>query len=707
MTEYLIHDDTYFCVNSNSLRHIVGNEARVINLDNLESKILLYFIDHPGIAISKDELMKLWNAQYVMEHSLTRVISTLRKKLEKLNNLAFLIKTIPREGYQYNGTAIVVGLTETADGTNAPDTINTNSSNINSTNSDTTSTHAIRLEPKNQKSMVSMFVALLVLAILVVSIGMHLTSPKEKLLWNTEPSVLEIMDNLVLKEDAIMNPDGEKIVYSSQVPSEEWFLKVVSLDRQFSWSHKQSGYDLVAPVWLNKEELVYIMLGSNQCFIKKINIYKQNDTGDGTLISNCNAKQPSRALSVLDENTILVSDSENISLPKQLMSIDINTGKKSVFYNSSLSGAGTYRVFTSPNKTFVATLASQNWFDTDIQIFDADNLEEPYWEKNVNYPLFSIALGDSTLVYKDQVGRFRVIDFVKSAQKDEMSIPLIITRPVYSPTYAPNGFFFTEGDKFSHKVVSVDLNNQTETVLNDISGVSTRTPILVNEGQELLYSSKQTGINQVWKRDLESGQYTQISNFAVSSFIEKIVVDESESKIAVETNKGIILGSFDDAGKMVEEKMIAGDLPSFWRGDLLYSKVDSEKTVIYRYNQNEDSTTPLIQNGAYKTTSDNGVLFYSKYHASGIWQFNESGADQLVQNGSYSYIGEDWDIFEGYLYFRDTDNNINKLSILKNRPGNVERLKGNCHRIAIAQENVCLSVVGKASINRLLKYSFN
>jgi hypothetical protein len=642
----------------------------------------MYFVDRPGEVISKDELMTIWNAQYVMEHSLTRVISTLRKKLDNLNNLASLIKTIPREGYKYNGLAIIE-----------------NRVKIENSTSQITSTTTNKVN-----KIIGIFIFGVILLAVVIS---WVWSYEVDSSPSAQPSIFEIMDNLVLKEDASMNPDGETLVYSSQAPSGSWYLKVVSLNSQFSWQHKQEGYELIAPAWLNEEELVYIMSNNKHCSIRKINIYKAPENSIGIPISSCNVKAPSGALTVLDSKRLLVSDSEDISIPKQLFIINIDTGEKKVFHNDNLQGSGVYRVFTSPNKKFIATLSSKNWFDTDIQIFEVDRLTVPHWEKKVNYPLFSIAFSDKGLVFKDEIGRFKVIDYLSGSEQNQSAIPLIITRPVYSPTYAKNGFFFTEGDKFSHKIVRVNLANTENEVLNQISGASARTPLLIEGGQVLLYSSNQTGINQIWKKNLLSGKHEQISNFNISYFIEKIVVNDTETEIAIGTNKSIVLGLFDVTGKIIVQEFVNGSFPSFLRGNLLYSKKKNGKRIVYQYNKENKSSAILIENGAYKTINDNDKLFYSKYHSSGIWQYHEAAPDTIVHSEVSSYIGEDWDIFDGFLYIRNLNNNISKVNIRENNNEPIETLKNICSKIYIVADEVCISSIGEASINRLLKYNFN
>lgn len=684
MMEYLIHEDCFFCVNSNVLRHQVGNETREITLDNLESKLLSHFIRHQGKTISKNELMELWNTQYVMEHSLTRVISTLRKKLDNLNNLASLIKTIPREGYQYIGSAIVEQQTPVVE---LPE--NTEASPV------------IQAAP-NLKALYFL-IATLIIALLVIGVMWSKDTREDSV---AQPYVYEVMDNGSLKEDATMNPDGETLVYSSQIPGERWSLKIVSLNSQFTRHHKVEGYDLISPAWIDEETLVYVMSSSDHCSIRKIDIYKSPENNIGSPISSCNVKDPSRALVVLDSNTLLVSDSEAINIPKQLIKIDIDTGEKTVLHKDSNTGTGAYRLFVSPNKDFVATLSSDNWFDTDIQIFKATELTSPIWHKKVDYPLFSVSLGDDEVVYKDETGRFKSIDFLSENSRKNV-IPLVITRPVYSPTFAKNGFFFTEGDKFNHRIVLENFSNGEHQVLNEIDSVSTRSPLLLDDGQVLLYASNQTGINQIWQKNLVTGKHEQISSFDTSYHIEGIVVNEAETEIAVETNRGIIFGEFDVVGKIVNPQLIRGSLPAFWQGDLLYSLKDDGKSTVYQYVKESQTSKVLLENGAYKTVIDAGKLYYSKYHASGIWQYNEAAQDTLIYTPNSSHVGEEWDVFGNHIYMREQKDTINKVAISDDANQTLEVMKMDCIRLNIVAENKCLFSVGEPSANRLLRYSFD
>lgn len=684
MTDYRIHKDTYFCTTQNTLKLQIGTEVQEIALDNLESKLLEYFIANPGKVISKDELMGIWSSQYVMEHSLTRVISTLRKKLGSINDLSALIKTVPREGYQYNGLAV-------AEQNQSHQPV------------------AVEKPLKDKKPGKNTYILTGILLITVVFYLLydHNSNQQQYSQAQTLPSVHEIVDSLTLKEGVALNMDGETLVYAAKEKQGKWFLKAASLKDQFSWQHAIENYNLLSPTWLNEREIIYVMHNSEHCSIRKINLYKAPGNNIGIPIGSCDVRNPSRGLSTLDKNTILLSDSQAANLPMQLVTIDVGSGKKRVHHNDSYSGLGVYRLFTSPNKQYVATLSSKNWFDTDINVFEAEQLTQPIWSKTVDYPLFSIAFDNEKLVFKDEKGRFRIASYTDTSNKNGKTVPLVITRPVYSPTYAPNGFFFTEGGMITQNISLTSMDSTDKQMLTDMGSVSIKKPVMLSDNKLMIYASNQTGINQIWSKNLTTGKYEQLSRFEHSYFIESIAVDEVSGLIAIETNNEIILGKFDITGKVIVEHHLDGKMPSFWQGKLLFSVIKDNQSIVYQFDPIQQSTDILIENGAFKTLSEQGQLFYSKYHTSGIWRYNEQGQDSLIYDEKSSYVGEDWDIYQQYLYIRNTDGNVDQVKIDEPKAKLVKSYNNSCLSLNIVSKDTCLSVDREPSINRLLKFNFN
>lgn len=711
MMRYYLGKDIYFCHQESKLIFDKDNESVDVSLDHLESSIMIYFISHAGEIISKNSLMDIWNSQYVMEHSLTRVISTLRKKLHDTSKPSLFIKTIPRTGYQYIGLAEIIEIqpqknefedkpetTELSDKPEVSVTESVQDKPETSKSSDQTEVNVTKsIKIKN------ILIGTGLGAILLISTTLFLYEEDEVKNRSYTP-VFEIIDTETLKEQPAVSLNGEVVVYAAREMKGHWFIKLKNLVNSKKWIHRKDNYHLSSPLWLNNEEIIYIQWNANHCSIRKININQDESIQDGHLISNCNASNVSLALAVLDENTILYSASESLSVPMQLISIDINTGAKRHLHNYVNKGHGVYRIYVSPNKKNIAMLSTDDWYNTDISIFEIGKFDNSIWHENINLPLFSVALDDEKIVYKNLKGGFSVAYYNESSQV-EQTVPLVFTKPVYSPTYASDGFVFTEGDKWVHQIIIELLSSGDKEVLTDFHNSVVKNPILIND-TSILYYSNQTGINQIWRYDLDTKNQEQISNFEHAYFIEGIAADEISGRVAISTNEGIILTKLEN-NKLIEHRnVIKGIHPSFWDGKLIFSRLNGDINEVFQYDITNDETKLLISNGAYKTVGVGKNLYYSKYHIAVIWKYHENMPDQLIFDEQQAIPLEAWNIKKNILYIGNSNTEkILKVDLDTRKTENISM--GSCSSINIISENVCLSTEGKPSINRLLKYTFD
>lgn len=77
--------------------------TKSVSLENRTARVLEYLCQNPGRVISKDELLdEVWGRQALSEHSVSIVISDLRKALGDSSKASRIIKTIPKKGYIFN-----------------------------------------------------------------------------------------------------------------------------------------------------------------------------------------------------------------------------------------------------------------------------------------------------------------------------------------------------------------------------------------------------------------------------------------------------------------------------------------------------------------------------------------------------------------------------------------------------------------------------
>ena len=77
-------------------------EEKLVTLNYRSFDVLLYLVQNPGRALTRDELLKnVWHDTFVDEHSLAQSISVLRKALEERPGDNNFIVTLPGRGYQF------------------------------------------------------------------------------------------------------------------------------------------------------------------------------------------------------------------------------------------------------------------------------------------------------------------------------------------------------------------------------------------------------------------------------------------------------------------------------------------------------------------------------------------------------------------------------------------------------------------------------
>jgi DNA-binding winged helix-turn-helix (wHTH) protein len=87
----------------------VRREKAIVTLNSRSFDVLLYFVQHPGRVLAREEILKnVWPDAFVDEHSLAQSISVLRRVLEEKPGDNDYIVTLPGRGYQFVSPITVV-----------------------------------------------------------------------------------------------------------------------------------------------------------------------------------------------------------------------------------------------------------------------------------------------------------------------------------------------------------------------------------------------------------------------------------------------------------------------------------------------------------------------------------------------------------------------------------------------------------------------
>ena len=88
-----------------SRREVVGGDGVAIPLSTVEFRLLCVFLDHPGMVLTRDQLLDLTagRASDAWDRSIDNQVSRLRRKIEADPKNPVLIKTHWGGGYCFTG----------------------------------------------------------------------------------------------------------------------------------------------------------------------------------------------------------------------------------------------------------------------------------------------------------------------------------------------------------------------------------------------------------------------------------------------------------------------------------------------------------------------------------------------------------------------------------------------------------------------------
>ena len=79
----------------------ISRGGRVAHLRARVMELLVFFAEHPGEVLSKDEILEhVWGAKFVAESSLTTALTEIRQAFEDDARHPWLIETIAKRGYR-------------------------------------------------------------------------------------------------------------------------------------------------------------------------------------------------------------------------------------------------------------------------------------------------------------------------------------------------------------------------------------------------------------------------------------------------------------------------------------------------------------------------------------------------------------------------------------------------------------------------------
>ena len=647
---------------------IIDNNAQnIVPLDNLEFQVLKYLVEHKEVVVTKDELLALWPSRVVMDHSLARVMSILRKKLGDSSKNPTFIKTLNRQGYLYIGLNSAVTDTQIA-------------------------------SEKIKRSIPILPLIFAVSLLLLLSTIWYFSSdsrPNEQFIYQTEI----IVDPDTQKQDLSINQSGSHLAYSARTLGQEyWFLRVKSLRTNSVIDHKIDDVNTSHPIWLDDNTLVFQHKSENECSIKKISLLPTGQLSDVSNITSCNRNSASQTMAALTNSSVLVAEVSPLNGRSLIHLLDIASGKKSVIEQSENDDSEIYFIQTSPDRKHLVTLSTANWFSTTIKLYDIDDFKNEIWRKEIKNILYTVALTNEKLTYINEYGGVSV-SYFNSNQVE--SLNAIFTSKVYSPMAHENNIFLLEGLYASTNLTLVNFLTNKVKDISHFNGANMTLPKQVNNKQ-FLFVSNQSGKNQLWLASIDSGEAKQLTVLDRSYNISSYDVDGLLNRIAMTTQFGVLVLNKENNGqyKVLTSIPDAQD-PVIYEGLLFYTKIRSDGTDIYQYDLLTQVEQLYIKDG-YKLVQDAGYFYYIKYFQPGIWRVSINDKNHFFETPLESLTLEQWYIKNGELYLLNESQMI-KYNLEQQTLQSFENIQ--CSEPEVWRTNSCINIQDAPRANRIIKIS--
>ncbi len=670
------------------------DSSQVVPLENLEAKVLLKLYQAQGETLSKDVLFECWPPEVnTSDNSLTRIISTLRKKSKSIDpTLESFIVNISKKGYHLKIEHSEKQALIPIENEGKKDKEDKEDKEITLANNKPFSS-SIRL------SIFFIATVIVVSLILAILFSAESTSESDDRLQTKKPHYKIAYESKTMKHELSPSESGDFIVFSAQVlDSPQRIIAIHTVANSTTEYIKRPGVELTSPILLPDDNVVFKNIKDDQCWIEKINLSALLAGDIGETIASCSANSPTFSMAYNGNNGLFITESYKESIPANLRLINIENGEQVVIKAGQKGGTGIYKVVTNKDNTLVALLSCNDWFTTHIAIFESDNFDKPLWSTQLESLLYSAALFDSKVIYKDNYGGITTVNFDDDGkQLDSSQLPIM--QPFKAVTRFNKGIIFNEGEFYSQNIFINGLYADTSTAITDEKGIKNNIPFQFDD-EQVWYSSNRTGISQIWSYNQNTQQQKQVSSFNKSLLIKSMSVDKDNSIAAISTQSGILIFNLDSQYHFNELiAQVEGTHPALADDKLIFTGKKSGNYNIFSYQLNSGEIKQITANGGYNPLVIDDKLFFENYHKFGIWTLSEKGQEELLIPLSFELAH--WFYFEDSFYLYDNANQLYTYDTVTDELSENE-LSADCNKAKYIVEGFCIKVNNEKFANQMV-----
>lgn len=564
-------------------------------LEHQQTKILNLLVDNPNTVISREQIAQhVWQGIIVEDNTISKAITRLRKVLNDSAKSSQIIKTIPKQGYQFIADIEYCNPSELS---------TENAINISKTDISKNDT------PQNKfnRTYVFLLTAIVASAAVIFSLSFLLSLP---------PSETETSKVAPLKFSPIPLSYREGVELNAHLqPNRQRLLFIGDHKDGYAIFSKQMGSAnsalitsvssrRVFPKWLDDESdhFVYSDLDAEQ----QCQIYQSSTSNPEkkSAIATCLSDSAVEVFIAGSKQTIVWSD--NSGNWQQALETNRRTAlpfaDKSIKYQMPSPDLTLWGTLTENNESSILTvyeLASKNIVMEKHLPYVISHFK---WSKNGNalyhlgeHPaiqLYQLTLdGKQTLIASTSLGNMTYISDVQTDNTIEFAISAV--------------------DLDIHQL----SNNQESKLIN--SAFPDYNPALSAKSHHLAFASKRTGSAQIWMKRNE--QLIQLSNFNRASYIYDIAWSPAEDKLLVKRNNHLHIFDVKTKSDTTLSIDTKNKVAWQWISNKELAFVDLASNSLFSIDVNTANTTPLKSEVSF-------AQYTGKY-----WFISDTSKQNLIQ----------------------------------------------------------------------------
>lgn len=595
-------------------------EGEEIQLHATLFRLLLCFIENSNQVLSKQKILdSVWQNKTVSEANVNQNVRKLRDLLGDNASSPTYIETIPLEGYRF--------IANSAD---------------------------FKATPLKSQNRTIIFVAL-ISAIVITGLTIFLFNPK--------PPITNKFVSISSIKGAELTPsatrDGKYIAFSIEGDDEEKIYIKKTESESYHWLKQDSKYLIFPEFSPNQKRLMLFQKDEKYCGITIQDINLNNYLlGPRLNILTCPGKNSRMRGVWVSDSMIAVSINRTLRDPANIILLNLIDSSLTAISEPNEVGFGDYNLSFSEKNRQLLYLKNVNMSATDIWLYGIDT--------KIHKKILTIPLLLSSIAWsKDGKGFFYRSDNNKishyNIEKKESEIVVVSEQSVSNPfLIGESELGLIQGEYIVSDIKLLTIDGKlSETLVgssyNDYDGVES--------DNHVIFVSDRSGRNQIWRKDKDSGEMKQLSNFEASYRINSIdmskhlIAFSADSKIIVLDIEGNILFRTDEY-----ESDIYFNNPALSSDGklLLMTGVSSGGSKIYSSDIEEGTVPKPLFEGISAHWVDDGGYFIKSNDLS-IYRFSNNFEVTLVPHIKLDNPlseNREWSVYKDTLFFKsDLDGN--------------------------------------------------